>query len=114
MLALAWKRSSLQAALAAAVLDQRRRGSTVAALLVLFAFVGIAVGLSAFQDLTAVPFDLSQVVGGVLLLSASLATFTLTWVGFTMLPTPAEAKIVLDSPEPYLASVGVLDRKFDR
>lgn len=107
----AWRRSSLQDALAFAVLRRERRRALVAALLVLFVSLGIAVGLSAYQDLHAVAFDTAQLVGGVLLLAASVATFALTWFGFSVLPEAAEAKLITDAPEPYVVSIGVVDRE---
>lgn len=110
LLARAWRRASLQEALAFSVLRRERRLGLLAAMLVLFTCIGLAVGLSAYQDLHGVSYDLAQLVGGVLLLVASLATFELTWMGFGRIPAPHEAVLVTDAPEPYVASVGVADR----
>jgi hypothetical protein len=114
LLARAWRRSSLQEALAFSVLRRERRLALVTALLLLFSCLGLAVGLSAYQDLYGASFDVSQVVGGVLLLTASVATFALSWLGFGVLPAPAEARLIADAPEPYVAAVGVVDRKVSR
>ena len=114
LLTRAWRRSSLQEALAFSVLRRERRLGLVIALLILFSCLGLAVGLSAYQDLYGASFDVSQVVGGVLLLVASVATFALTWLGFGILPTQAEARLIADAPEPYVAAVGVVDREISR
>lgn len=114
ILARAWRQTSLQQALAYSVLRHKRRSALVAGLLVLFTCLGLAVGLSAYQDLHTVSFELAQSVGGVLLLVASVATFALTWGGFGMLPPPGEAALIADAPEPYLAAVGVMDRESGR
>ena len=110
----AWRRASLQEALAVSVLRRERRRNVVLALLVLFTLLGVTVGLSAYQDLRVVAFDLAQLVGGVLLLGASLNTFVLAWLGFGALPAPSEARLIADAPEPYVASIGVADRGADR
>ncbi|HTT35441.1 MAG TPA: hypothetical protein VLX64_01770 [Thermoplasmata archaeon] len=114
VLARAWRQSSLQAALAFGVLRRDRRQALVTALLVLFTSLGLAVGLSAYQDVHYVAFDLAQVVGGTLLLAAAIATFALTWQGFGVLPTAEQALLVTDAPEPYLAAIGVADREASR
>ena len=114
ILARAWLQSSLQKALAVSVLRRERRLSLVTALLILFCCLGLALGLSAYQDLHGAPFDLAQLVGGVLLLAASVSTFGLTWFGFGVLPTSEEATLIADAPEPYVAAVGIVDRESDR
>ena len=110
----AWRRASLQKALAFSVLRAERRTAMVGALLVLFCCIGLAVGLSAYQDLAGVFIELAQVVGGVLLIAASLATLALTWFGFGMLPPPEAAQMIADAPEGYVAAVGIVDRESGR
>jgi hypothetical protein len=106
----AWRSSSLQSVLAYSVLRRERRRAIVSSLLVLFCFVGLAVGLSAYQDLQGVFSELAQVVGGGLLLLASMATLALAWLGFGTLPAPEEGRMIADAPEGYVAAVGVADR----
>lgn len=113
ILARAWRAASLQAALAFSVLVRKRRTALATALLFLFVCLGAAVGLSAYQDLAAVAFDKAQLVGGVIVLAASIATFELTWLGFGALPTPGEARLIADAPEHYVASIGVADRELN-
>jgi hypothetical protein len=111
ILARAWVASSLQGALAFSVLAKQRRIGLATALLFLFVCLGTAVGLSAYQDLAPVAFDTAQLVGGTLLLAASVATFELAWLGFGALPSPGEAQLITDAPESYVASIGAADRE---
>lgn len=110
MLSWAWIKGRLQETLGYAVLRLGRRSGLTTALLLIVIFFALTGLVSANTDLGAIPVNIAQAVGGVTFLAASLAAFALTWLGLSVSgPTP-DSQLVLDASEPYLASVGAIDR----